>query len=184
MWAHLDPVWAHFLIFLSFGPSLGSFWEKVHGFRTLDLIWAHYGLITGSLWAHFWSFHEPIMSPRQIQPVGSFWAHFLSPRCAHYGSKMSPWAHLGSWWAHLGLIALYRHFAFALNTGTAHVRSEFFIDPGIISIALLPIMLSFIFVNDGVLSNWPIHLFHNELELNTKLFSEIPRTHLGGNSLF
>ena len=111
MWAHLDPVWAHFLIFLSFGPSLGSFWEKVHGFRTLDLIWAHYGLITGSLWAHFWSFHEPIMSPRQIQPVGSFWAHFLSPRCAHYGSKMSPWAHLGSWWAHLGLIALYRHFA-------------------------------------------------------------------------
>ena len=134
-WAHNEPTavpngvftylilgpWAHVG---SFGPSLGSFsyfsliwtqfglilgksaWFSDLG-PNLGSLWAHYGLI----WAHFWSFHEPIMSPRQIQPVGSFWAHFLSPRCAHYGSIMSPWAHLGPWWAHLGLIALYCYFA-------------------------------------------------------------------------
>ena len=68
--------------------------------------------------------------------------------------------------------------------GTEQVRSEFLVDPGIINITLLPTELqSLIWVSDGLLSNWLMNLFHNELPLNTKLFIEIPKTHLGGRSL-
>jgi len=74
-------------------------------------------------------------------------------------------------------------FNLILNVGTEQVRSEFLVDPGIINITLSPTELSLIWVSDGLLSSWPMSLFHNEVPLKTKLFIEIPKTHLGGRSL-
>ena len=65
-------------------------------------------------------------------------------------------------------------FNLILNVGTEQVRSEFSVDPGIINKTFLPNELqSLIRLSDGLLSNWLMNLFHNELALNTKLFIEI-----------
>ena len=71
-----------------------------------------------------------------------------------------------------------------LDTGNSsiYVKSEFFTEPGITIITSL-LFLSRHFDKGGLENMWPIHLFHIEHALNTKLFMDMPRTHFGGSNL-